>query len=574
MLLAALALALSPQSTDELPFKMELPGDYVPFLKDDGDTPTWVALHPSGNARFTAVHYLLANAGATSAAVAQDHRARIWTPFLDGVKYQITPWIGPWAGDQAAGTDIQYSRNGSEMAVIERVLVQADHLTLVSWEGPQHDMEPARKALSSFQPPFSWRPKPPQQEDFDRGLGSNPAPLFSLGHYDLQLSTHLQPGTLHIKLDFQPSAELGTLQSIQWWIPAQESKKTTAIEGKHHLEYALEFGDDPELAASMGISLSGHTIGLLDSTWLAVPLLQDINSDQVLAPSWTLSLAIPAFDHALSWCAPITNKVLGSSGARKISFPSISSGRAWPFALVGQYRKHNEGPYPMWLRSGSRSREYRAPLQFLVDLEGTMLDWLPGNVDPWSLATFPGAGDRMLPGLAILDEKKEWLQSPLDAAYGSGTRREGLAELISTRKFGLLLRGKGTAAPFLEISLAEYSAWRLLRIQGHSKEAANMLLNWKKREANLPPVRTPLSLMLREDLLGPQRLLSRGALVWVHLSELVGEDRLDACLNAALREGGWWTSEDLRLALEEMGKLDLLPFFRKYIYGIHPLPQE
>jgi hypothetical protein len=461
-----------------------------------------------------------------------------------------------------------------KLAVLERVLVQADHLVLSSWEGPQLGLDSARAAMASLQPPISWRPSPPQEEDFERGLGKKKAAPISLGHYSIKLSTHLQANALNVELEFQPSPALGNLQVMDWWIPGEEPRKSTGENGLHRIRYSLNLGKDAEQAAKVGVVLSGHSIGLLDSTWLAVPLLEDVDPQQILPPSWNLTLEVPAFDHALSWTTPTSNKVLDSSPVRELTFPTLAPGNAWPFAIIGQYRKYKDGAHPIWLRSGSRSREYQAPLTFLDNLDRGLLDWLPGNEDPWRLATFPGAGDRMLPGLAILDEKKDWLQTPLDAAYGNGTRRKGLAELITSRKFGLQLRGLGTAAPFLEVSLAEYSAWRLLRLLEHSKESANMLLSWKQREASLPAVRIPLSLTPRDDLLGPQRLLSRGALVWRMLANEVGEDCLDACLNAALRDGGQWSTEDLRLSLEKRSELDLLPFFRKYIYGIHPLPKE
>jgi aminopeptidase N len=46
-----------------------------------------------------------------------------------------------------------------------------------------------------------------------------------------------------------------------------------------------------------------------------------------------------------------------------------------------------------------------------------------------------------------------------------------------------------------------------------------------------------------------------------------GRDKLDAVLNAAIRKRSWWTTEDLREALEDRTGQDWSTFFRDYVYG-------
>ncbi|RMH02343.1 MAG: hypothetical protein D6702_09145, partial [Planctomycetota bacterium] len=192
----------------------------------------------------------------------------------------------------------------------------------------------------------------------------------------------------------------------------------------------------------------------------------------------------------------------------------------------------------------------------------------------WSVTSFAGTGDRVLPGLLVLDEERGWLQQPVDSAWGpaGGTRRRGLAELAAGRAFGLRLRGRGSAAPFLEASLTAYLARRILADLGHADEAEALLAAWRAHDQAAGELPAPLSLLPREDLFGAQRLLGRGPLVWLAIERRAGRDRLDAVLNGFLKAGGFWTTEELRRALEERTGESWEAFFRDHVYGRRPPP--
>ena len=129
------------------------------------------------------------------------------------------------------------------------------------------------------------------------------------------------------------------------------------------------------------------------------------------------------------------------------------------------------------------------------------------------------------------------------------------------------LTGIGNGAVFLDASLSEYAAWRILESAGLLSEADAMRTFWKSNEDALGKLPLPLTLMPLGDLQGGRRLMTRGALVWLAIEKRAGRLVLDKILNSKLDGSGFWSTEDLRLALEKHCEDDWLPFFQAHVYG-------
>ena len=573
-LLAALTLA-AVQTGTAVPFDLELPEGYGPFAWMEGQASSWEALHDSGNARLEISHWLLEGSGAAAESVARDLRERKWRPQLQALTPRITPWQGEWAGGPAAGSDLAFRQQDEERLILERVRVVGEHLILGSWEGASADAESARQALASFRPPAAWveAPAAPERDDA-LGLGEASEPLASLGHFEVLLdTTAFLRGSVAVELWFSASeAWFGEAPDrLAWRFPGGEIQDVDADgDGVFHVEYSLFFGEDPEVAASFGLLLGGNCLAALDPLWLAVPVLPESAGAvdrPVQPPSWQLRLRVNGFDEGLSWRPAVESQLDEEGRSKLITFPAMAPDRGWPVGVVGRFRQREYAGRSFWVRLGAKGTPPRDLTGFLDELGEAQAAWLPASDAEWIALSLPGSGDRVRPGMIILDEERLWLQRPLDDRLAGRTRRTALAELFASRHFGGQLRGAGTAAPFLDASLAEYAAWRLLQGVGRAAEAEALLQSWREHDRRSGRLAAPVSLLDQRDLAGSQRLLSRGALVWRALEEEVGRPDFDQVLDAQLARGGYWTTEDLRAALEAAVDRSLLEFFSRHVYG-------
>ena len=101
-----------------------------------------------------------------------------------------------------------------------------------------------------------------------------------------------------------------------------------------------------------------------------------------------------------------------------------------------------------------------------------------------------------------------------------------------------------------------------------------MLAGWQRHDREAGQLPAPLSLLPRADLLGPQRLLGRGPLVWRAIAERAGDQAFHTALRRFLKRGGFWTTEGLRQALEQATGDSWEEFFRLHVYGRKAPPQD
>jgi len=551
---------------------MELPAGFAGFVPAD-QPGTWKASAPDSQAQFVVGHLLLENAGAIPEKVELWRRDAWWEPLLSGSEggHRSTPWKGAWAGEnQAAGLEIEYSRAGRPFRILERLVVLGDHLVLANWEGPLEQRGAALRALGTFRIPPAWRPGPAMAEDREHGLGPEASILPPLGRLDLKVDlTRLRlEGRIQVDLTYAPAPPAA--KPVLFRIPPSGEERSVSPdgEGRFHLAYSLEW-NDREAAARLGWIEGPRCLAALQGAWVAVPVS---GAGTLLPPPWRLRVAVPAQETVLSAREPSGIHLEGKPAVRVFQFPEVSGGRSWPFFLMGQFNRAQAAGRTIHLRVGARAHGFEDPLRWLDRLTKVLEDWLPGSVPDWRAATFPGAGDRVLDGLLILDENHGWFQDPLDSDWQGQSRRTGLAEFLARIPFQLQLRGVGSARPFLTASLSEFAAWRLLQAAGRSEDAARLRRSWVDRETASGPLPRPLSALPAADLFGPARLLTRGALTWQAIEEKAGREVLDAVLQEFLARGGTWTTEDLKKALQGRQGEGWEAFFRKHLYGLAPPP--
>ncbi|MCH2112435.1 MAG: hypothetical protein MK213_06215, partial [Planctomycetes bacterium] len=342
--------------------------------------------------------------------------------------------------------------------------------------------------------------------------------------------------------------------------------------GVYKLDYELPLGSESQ--GEWGVWRESRATAFLTPSWLAYPIPLDGTPlmGVVQPPSWTLSATVPATEQGLSWCPPTTDTIQGSEAGRKLIWPRHPKNQSWPFLLTGPYLPAQVGGLTLHLRPGAKSSRTLPAAAWLASLFDSAQSQYQGSRRTPMIATFPNCGDRIFPGLWILDESQKWLGASLDEAHGLLNRRVGFAELLGTSLFGGEVRGKGSARPFLEISLAEYVAMRLLENSLHPELADRLKETWREHDRSSGPLQQPLSLTERSDLEGPKRLLSTGPLTYLHIESMVGRPAFDLILRQALHSQALWTTEDLRTSLEASSDHDWKSFFDQHIYGRVPLP--
>lgn len=585
-LLAALFSSLAqaaqgpPGAAEPPAFRLEVPPGYGPFGRGEGPGEAWRSSSESGAAQFLVETVALEAPGAVPEAVAADARRRRWDPLLRGSQPRFRSWAGSWAGRHAAGTEIEFRSGGAERAIVERFLVLDDRLVVGTWEGPAQEVSAARAALDTFQLPAAWIP-PSFATDPGRGLGPGATVLPPPGTLVVAVTLNPQAAGFQVGLLFEPNPALPWPDGPPVFLFPASAKGIHGPEaeegGGWRLRYEVNWTREEEATAA-GVYPAPQALAALDPGWLAIPLPpggEETPEASRTPPAWRLEVAVPAHLAALSWSPPAEETISEELGLRRVVFRAMGPGQAWPFFLVGLFEPVEVSGLTLWQRRSARSLDPEGPLRFLDLLGRALQDWLPGAAAPWAVATFPLPGDRHLPGLVALAEGQEWLRSPLDAPWWrGGTRRAGLAERMAARAFGLRLRGAGTGAPFLEASLAQYGAWRLLQACGRTEEAEALHRAWRQSEETAGPLPRPLSLLPRADVQGAQRLLTRGPLVWRAIEEQAGRAVLDALLRNRVQAGGIWTTEDLRADLERVTGRDWSPFFERHLYGREPVPAE
>jgi len=559
------------------PFKFELPAGYQAFEMNPVANGEWHSFRQDRDATFTIAHLVISEPGAVSELVAADLRRRKWAPLLANIPHQILPWSGSWAALDASGSRIFFTQESRKRAALEKVVAQFDSLLIGSWEGPLDQLELAEQALASFRPPPSWHSAPPIDFDSSKGLGPSSKPNPAIGFFDLLVEfPQGASGNVAVEIAFTASDLFSAEQKkLKWEIPGGETRELELIDGKCQFKYELDLL--PPLADTagsneslFGIWHSGLSAALLEPTWLALPVnadLEGFTSSLSTPPAWRLRVRTLGADYAISSAAAETIEVEAGTASRLFTFSKQTEGLSWPFLMVGSFNLREKWHYPLWLRAGAGAIRAGETLKFMTSLEHSLRDWLPASRFDWQVATFPSCGSRMLPGLWLLDEDDDWLQAPLDASFGRADYFTAMAEFAGARLFGLQLRGAGSAASFMEVSLAEYAAMRLLHASQHHIQADRLESLWRNHDQQSGDLLKPLSLITRMDLEGPRRLLSRGPLVWLAIEHKAGRDKLDAVLNAAIRTRSWWTTEDLREALENRTDQDWSTFFRDYVYG-------
>lgn len=562
-LLLAGALLQAPAPTTP-PFELDLPAGYTGFVRVDApDGTAWVALREDQAAQFELRHFLLASPGARADLVAANLRKERWEPLMRGFGSEIKPWEGSWAGLTAAGHRIDYVYQDRSQTIMQRLLVDDDHLVIATWEGDRASSVTAEKALHSFVLPAAWRAPRAPAFDEERGLGPTAAPLPPLGHFAVTVdATDPSWEQVGITIEFEP-AEGRNRTSKDWLLP---SGATLDRAEAHRVRYRLSFVDEQGvLVPRDGITPGPSCLAALTPGWLAMPADLASADGRFLAPE--LTLTIRSVPHLTALSDVRTEKTWLEENTKVTEFVRRPGGGAWPMFALGFYDFQAVDERPIALRRSAESPTPERPIRLLNELTQTGAKIWPAAETTWSVLTFPAAGDAVFGQLLVLDEGNRWLRDPLDADWIDGSRRAGLARKLGYLWFGRQLAGRGHGAVFLEASLSEYAAWRMLEAAGASSDAKAMQRFWIESEQAAPPLSRPLTLMPREDLAGARRLMTRGALVWKGIEDRAGRAVLDRILNDRLARGGDWTTEDLRSALEAATERDWGDWFRQHVYG-------
>ena len=562
-LLLAGALLQTPAPTSA-PFELELPDGYPAFQRADlPDGPAWVSLRETPPAQFELRHFLLAAPGARADLVAANLRRERWEPLMRGFGSEIKPWEGRWAGLAAAGHRIDYVYQDRSQTIVQRLIVEDDHLVIGTWEGDRRSAAAAEQALDSFVLPASWRPDKAPQFDEQRGLGPTADPLPPIGHFAVAIdATDPSWEQVGFTIEFTP-ADGRDPSDAQWRLPdgavVDEATPT-------RVRYRLSFVDEEgKLLPRAGITPGPSCLAGLAPGWLALPASLASADGRYAAPA--VSLTVRSVPHLTALSDVRTARTFLEEQIRVTEFVRRRGGGAWPIFALGYYQFEAVDERRVAIRRSAESPSPERPIRLLDTLTKTGVQLWSSAQPEWSVMTFPGAGDAVLGSVLVLDEGNRWLRDPLDAEWIDGSRRAGLARKLGYFWFGRQLAGRGHGAVFLEASLSEYAAWRLLEASGATRDAKAMQRLWIEAEQSAGPLPRPLSLMPREDLAGARRLMTRGALVWKAIEDRAGRATLDRILEERLARGGDWTTEDLRSALEASTDREWGDWFRQHVYG-------
>lgn len=560
---AALLLgAVAQQAT--APFDFELPDGYPAFQAvDTPDGRAWVALHPDGDAQFELRHFLLASPGARADLVAENLRKERWEPLMRDYGHDIVPWEGAWGGLPAAGHRIDFVLGERARVLVQRIAVDHDHLVIATWEGGNDRSAQALTALNAFTIPSAWRSEAAPRIDEDHGIGPHAEAPPVIGHIRARVDAR-DPvfRTVDFRLRFEP-ADDEPVRVGGWRLPPGAELVEESPDAVHY-RVSL-WAEDGSMTPQAGLLPGPSCLSGTGVTWLAMPAAYATEDGRYAAPDLTLEMLVPPHLMALTDVPAAERERL--EDAQRFVFARRPGGGSWPIFVVGQYEFEEVAEHVVALRRSAESPSFRRPVRFLAELTRAAATWLPAADTAWSALTFPGAGDLVLDDLLVFDEANRWFRDPLEASWLDGTRRTGLARKIGYQVFGRQLAGRGHGAVFLEGSLSEYAAWRLLEATGRSDEADAMLAFWIDNEQQQGELPRPLTRMPREDLAGARRLMSRGGLVWKAIEARAGRDKLDAVLRARVDGGGTWTTEDLRADLERVTEKDWLDWFRRHVYG-------
>lgn len=565
--LLAGALLQLPATTP--PFELKLPEDYSSFVRVDApDGETWVSLRKDESAQFELRHFLLATPGARADLVAANLRTERWEPLMRGFGSEIKAWQGEWAGLPAAGHRIDYVYQDRSQVILQRLVVEDDHLVIGTWEGQRGALAAAKSALDSFALPVSWRAKQVASVDKELGLGPSAVIPPALGHFEVEVdATDPSWAEIGVRVQFQPLQAIDPKEPT-WLLPPNATlDHASATE----VRYRINLLDEQGLPVSQaGITPGPGCLAAFGPGWLAMPAWLATEDGRFSAPEVTLSVIRPAHLTALSDVA--IDKVWAVPGNAEgvfhgTLFVTRNGGGSWPIFSLGFYEEQVIGERLLRLRRSADSPTPERAIRALDDLTRTGTQLWPAANPAWTTMTFPGAGDGVFPELIVFDEANRWLRDPVDGDWIDGSRRAGLARKLGFLWFGRQIAGRGHGAVFLDASLSEYIAWRLLEASGATRDAKAMRQFWIDTEQAAPPLPRPLSLMPLEDLTGAKRLMTRGALVWKAIEDRAGRAALDRILNQRLQRGGSWTTEDLRNALEAGTKREWTDWFHQHVYG-------
>jgi len=546
------------------PFQVELAEGYPAFKQvDSGQGETWVSLRADEKAQLEVRRLEIAAAGALPESIAENLRRGRWQPLLQGLGHKIKNWTGNWADLPAAGHRIDYVTGEDARVVIQRLAVADVFLYIATWEGGLADSPAGSAALDSVKFNAEWLPAPPPKRDESRGLGPLAIAPPPSGHMYARVDAS-QPGFGTVRFELRYDPEGGPAPtSKDWMLPAgAQLIESTELTVSYKVElYDEESNPTPHAGMIAGAScLSGF-----GATWLGMPASLAGSDGRFAAPSVSMSVLSPSFLQTLSDVP--SSKSWVEDQARVTEFARRRGGGSWPIFAIGYYEVQEVGARKLAVRRSATAVSSRGALEFLDRATTVAQRWLPAANTEWSALTFPGAGDQVFPGLFVFDEANRWFQDPVDGPWIDGNRRAGLARKVGYLLFGRQLPGRGQGQAFLEASLSEYAAWRILEAGGFTAEADAMVEFWIENERLSGDLKRPLTLLPWEELTGPRRLMSRGAMVWRALEARAGRAKLDKVLNARLAAGASWTTEDLRADLEAATEREWLPWFDQHVYG-------
>ena len=570
-LLSTLLLVVAQQASP-LPFEFDLPQGYAAF--HPAEAGAWSSMRADGLASFR-IHHFEIERGALPKAVAEFIRQNSWEPTLKDVPHEIAPWEGVIDGHEAAGWVIDY-RNGSQsLTVVQRIAIQGDRMVMLVWEGPSPARESVEGLFDAFRIPSDWLAIPPPEVDIYRGLGpsADMQPFPGSLAIDVQVPSFSALEALDILVTYTPGLGPVADGPLSWHLPAGATALPLADDlGGRRTFYRIPLHEDAGLGSPFGITRVGiHSFTALDPQWLAVPSVAD-DITRLIPPAWSLQLLHPAHLEPLG--GVVASKSFDESAkAIRTTFHSHEAGLAWPYFLVGDYELRQTGGVTWHLRLDSKASLEEDAMREAVRLQKALEKWMPGGSKDWTMATFPWVGDRVLPGLLVLDEQRGWFDQPVDALDQGLTRRVQLARLLCQERAGIRRHGLGSASLFLDASLAEYLSWRLLSASGNQDDADALYASWRTAETQAGPLPAPLSLLEIGDLYGPRRLLSFGPLVWRAAEQACGREAFDTLLREVLGTPGWWSTADLETRLAKAAPdVDWEAFFLRHVYG-RELPQ-
>lgn len=568
LLSTLLTLCIAAQQPADVPFEFELPQGYSDFQALDAGT--WRAARLDGQASYTLRHFQLDALGADPNAIAEDLKQRQWIPLGSQLELEIEPWVGQVDRYPGAGWVVHYEAE-REMTILQRLTVCGDRLTMLEWEGPRAAQEDTRQRFDGFRLPSLWIPPPPPDRDPHRGLGEIELARPFPGR--LEVEVRIPPFSfaeqVEVEMLYIPSQPLDP-GDFRWQLPlgAEAIELESDTEDGRRVRYRLPVDGARDYGSAYGLHRVGaQSISAVDALWLAVPMFLLEQAVPYRSPAWSLRVLHPVHLKAVS--SALARRDYDEELQAAIStFEPVPADRSWPFFLLSGYRAEQSDGLDWQLRVDCKAKLVHDSARELQQLRQALAAWLPGGDPAWSMISFPGVGDRVLPQLLVLDEDRDWFQAPVDAELDGLPRRASLARYLCQDRFGSQLKGLGSAKLFLESSLAEYAAWRLLEAAGHEEEAASMAALWRARELHAGPLPMPLSLLSEGDLLGPRRLLSAGPLLWQEIERQASRPVLDAVLQQKLTSASTWTTADLEAALQQAAPdVDWQAFLDQRLYS-------